>query len=75
MAPSIDLLTAPTLDDNHSTASQCFWNANLPSSQWTEKCPDFLLGLGTKNIGILSGRQEDYRNLGWEEAKELVGES
>lgn len=72
MAPSIDLITASTTNGDYSNIGQHFWNTNLAPSQWLSECPDFLLGLGSKNIGILSGRQEDYRIVGWEEAKELV---
>lgn len=72
MAPSIDVITAPASNGDYGTLGQHFWNNNVPSSQWTQECPDFLLGLGNKNIGILSARQEDYRNITWEEAKNLV---
>lgn len=40
---------------------------------WTEECPDYLLGQGQKNIGILSSRQEDYVCLTWPECKDIVG--
>lgn len=74
MAPSIEVITTSAANGDHAVVGQHFWNANLPSSQWTEECPDFLLGQATKNIGILSGKQEDYHTLEWPEAKELVGE-
>lgn len=52
---------------------QRYWNANVPETSWTDACPDFLVGQGEKNIGILFSKQDDYRNLSWPESKKLVG--
>lgn len=64
--------TPQIIDQGILPINQRYWNANLCQSKWTEKCPDYLLGQGAKNIGILSGRQEDYRNLSWSECQRLV---
>lgn len=73
MPPSIDVV-ATSITGNESLAlRQDFWNANLPQSKWTKNCPDFLIGQGPKNIGILSGKQENYHVLTWEESKTFVG--
>lgn len=50
-----------------------YWNINLPRHLWTEQCPEYLRGQGTKNIEILSTRDEDFQRLSWPEVKELVG--
>jgi len=65
--------TTPSVPEQSSLqVSQRFWNANLPESKWTEECPDFLLGQTQKNISILSGNEDEYHYLTWQESKELV---
>lgn len=73
MAPSIDLIVASDSLDGYSAINELYWNNNLVPSKWTKRCPDYLLGLSVKDIGILSGKQEDYETLSWDEAKRLVG--
>lgn len=73
MAPSIDLIVAWNSLDDKSTINLQYWNNNLVPSKWTKRCPDYLLGLSPKDIGILSAKQEEYQTLSWEEAKGLVG--
>lgn len=52
---------------------QRYWNANMPNDEWTDECPDFLVGQGEKNIQILSGQDRDYHWLSWAECRQLVG--
>lgn len=59
-------------DQNSLPLCQRFWNANLPESKWTEKCPEFLLGQSQKTIGILSSKENEYHCLSWQESKDLV---
>lgn len=59
-------------DQTKTPIGERWWNANLQEAKWTEECPEFLLGEGSKNIGILSSRDEDHRLLSWEESKALV---
>lgn len=73
MAPSIDLIVASDSLGDQSTIDAQYWNNNLVPSKWTKRCPDYLLGLSPKDIGILSGKQEEYQTLSWREAKRLVG--
>lgn len=52
---------------------QLWWNINVPRGQWTSECPEFLVGQGAKNIGILSRSPDaDRRRFNWEEVKELA---
>ncbi|KAK4937490.1 hypothetical protein LTR66_015186 [Elasticomyces elasticus] len=51
---------------------QKYWNNNLPEHLWTETCPEFLIGISSKNVGILSGREENWHNFSWEDCKLLV---
>jgi hypothetical protein len=52
-----------------------YWNVNIPTEMQTAKCPDFLLNLSEKDIGILSTTDEDYQRQSWPEVQELVSES
>jgi hypothetical protein len=52
-----------------------YWNVNVPLERQTAKCPDFLLNLSEKDIGILSTADEDYHRQSWPEVQELVSES
>ncbi|KAK5047785.1 hypothetical protein LTR84_006450 [Exophiala bonariae] len=52
---------------------QYWWNINIPESQWTPECPEFLVGQTAKNIGILSRNpDEDRRRFNWEEVQEFA---
>lgn len=52
-----------------------FWNVNLPRDQWTNTCPDYLLGIDHWDQAQLTVRDEDYTPMSWDEVKDLVGES
>lgn len=65
--------TSPVVPDHSRLPlAQRYWNVNLPEAQWTESCPDYLLGQSQKNINILSSSGAEYRYLSWPESKELV---
>ncbi|EXJ83531.1 hypothetical protein A1O1_07154 [Capronia coronata CBS 617.96] len=49
-----------------------YWNFGLPRDQWTKECPEYLIGIGQKNIGILLSKDEDCHRLSWQEVQELV---
>ncbi|KAL2401466.1 hypothetical protein ABEF93_006355 [Exophiala dermatitidis] len=49
-----------------------YWNRNIPKQQWTEECPEYLVGIGDKNMRIISSREEDCHKLSWPEVQELV---
>jgi hypothetical protein len=53
---------------------QRYWNVNIPESDWTEQCPSYLLNASAKNKEVLSGRDEDFRILNWDEVKQLIGQ-
>jgi hypothetical protein len=52
---------------------QRYWNVNMPESEWTERCPSYLLSATDKNKEVLSGLDDDFRSLNWEEVKQLIG--
>lgn len=49
-----------------------YWNFNLPPSQHTIECPDFLLNLSEKDKGIIGSWDSDYEIVDWSRAQELV---
>lgn len=52
-----------------------YWNTNVPESQRTETCPDFLLGLSPKDLSIVSTRDADYHVLTWEEVRTIAAQN
>ncbi|RMD42223.1 hypothetical protein DV735_g2862, partial [Chaetothyriales sp. CBS 134920] len=49
-----------------------YWNVNVPEDQWTETCPDFLLGISENNQAVLSTRDEDYQPRAWTAVRHLI---
>ncbi|KAJ5574264.1 uncharacterized protein N7459_008691 [Penicillium hispanicum] len=49
-----------------------YWLVNVPRSQWTAECPDFLRDQPPKNIQCLSTPDEDYRRQDWELVQEII---
>lgn len=49
-----------------------YWNVNVPESQRTEECPDFLRNLNPKDLGIISTPDTDYHVMTWEEVRETA---
>ena len=47
--------------------STAYWNVNVPESEWTEECPDFLANLNTKDLGIISTPDSEYHVETWPE--------
>jgi N-acetyl-anhydromuramyl-L-alanine amidase AmpD len=69
--------TPPALvlsNDKSTPIAQRYWNVNVPELQWTEDCPDFLIGISEKNKGQLSIQDAEYPVKTWEEVQELIGE-
>lgn len=52
-----------------------WWNNNQPQSQWTEECPEFLVGQSAKNISILSRSADEERpRFTWEDVQQLASQ-
>ncbi|RAL11993.1 GIG1 family protein [Aspergillus homomorphus CBS 101889] len=49
-----------------------YWLVNIPPSQWTAECPNYLRGISQKNIDILSTPDHLYQRQSWGLVKELV---
>lgn len=43
------------------------WNVNVPESEWTDECPEFLANLNTKDLGIISTPDSEYHIETWPE--------
>ena len=52
--------------------NQPYWVVNLPREQWSETCPDFLLGADARDRKILGTRNEDYTIRSWAEVKDIA---
>lgn len=52
-----------------------WWNANLPPQEWTDQCPDYLIGQTGKNVQIISMSQQDYKIMSWPECQKLVAQN
>lgn len=50
-----------------------YWLVNVPRKDWPSECPPYLIDLSDKDKVILATRDEDYRDLTWNEVKEVVG--
>jgi len=55
--------------------SNLYWNINQPEEQWTEHCPEFLLGQSQRSIEVLSTKNEDFKRLSWLQVEDLVSTS
>lgn len=49
-----------------------YWNVNVPESQWTAECPDFLLNLNPKDLAIISTPDADYQALTWDQVRAIA---
>ena len=49
-----------------------FWHVNVPESQRTPDCPEFLATLNEKDRQIISTPDTQFRSLSWPEVQHLV---
>jgi hypothetical protein len=52
-----------------------YWHVNVPESQRTASCPDFLLNLSPKDLAIISTPDSDYQVLTWEQVRLIIAEN
>ncbi|XXG93885.1 hypothetical protein Hte_000134 [Hypoxylon texense] len=52
-----------------------YWQVNVPESERTEQCPEFLASLSVKDIGIISTPDSEYHVLTWPEVQNIVTEN
>jgi hypothetical protein len=50
-----------------------WFNYNVPKEQWTAKCPESLSSASEKDKGIIGSWNEDFKPMGWEDVKHLIG--
>ncbi|KXG45436.1 Protein of unknown function DUF3605 [Penicillium griseofulvum] len=67
-----DADTALHHDHNLSSESLPYWLVNLPRSQWTAECPNFLRDQSPKNIKCLSTPDHLYTRQNWDQVKEIT---
>ncbi|RWA10486.1 hypothetical protein EKO27_g4620 [Xylaria grammica] len=49
-----------------------YWQVNVPEDERTEECPDFLRAINTKDKGIISTPDAEYRPSSWPEVRKLI---
>lgn len=66
----LDALHPPT----RNTAGVAFWNVNIPQSQWTDECPEYLQYAfkDHKDRGVLLTPDAEYQRQSWDEVRELI---
>lgn len=52
-----------------------YWNVNVPISQHTAECPDFLKTLNQKDLGIISTPDAEYHVLSWPEVQKFIADN
>ncbi|CAG9938064.1 unnamed protein product [Clonostachys rosea f. rosea IK726] len=51
-----------------------YWNMNVPDKDHTEACPNYLLNLSDKDVGILSTPDSQYEIQTWDQVCQFVDE-
>lgn len=49
-----------------------YWHVNVPPSEQTEECPEFLRNLTPKDLGIISTPDAQYHILTWAEVRQII---
>ncbi|KAI1376338.1 hypothetical protein F4677DRAFT_88933 [Hypoxylon crocopeplum] len=52
-----------------------YWQVNVPESERTEDCPEFLSSLSVKDIGVISTPDSEYHVSTWSEVQKIVTEN
>ncbi|KAI0175591.1 hypothetical protein GGR52DRAFT_319046 [Hypoxylon sp. FL1284] len=52
-----------------------YWQVNIPESDRTTKCPEFLANLTVKDVGIISTPDSEYHVATWPEVQNIVAEN
>ena len=60
-------------DDTMPHEEVAWWNYNLPPEQRTKECPVSLRYANEKDRGIIGSLESDFKPMGWEEVKHLIG--
>lgn len=49
-----------------------YWHVNVPPSERTPECPEFLLNLCAKDLSIVSAPDSSYRLQAWPEVRDII---
>ena len=52
-----------------------YWLVNVPKSQWTAQCPDFIANASERDREMLSIPDSQYRRLSWDDVQEIISRS
>jgi hypothetical protein len=58
-----------------TTPQTPYWNINVPPSQHTDTCPDFLLNLPPKDLDIISTPDSAFRPETWPQVQKIIADN
>jgi hypothetical protein len=67
---SSPVITSSRLEMPHGKLE--FWNFNIPPSERTTACPDFLHHVGDKDKRLIGRWDSDYERQSWETVQEII---
>ncbi|KLJ06643.1 hypothetical protein EMPG_09257 [Blastomyces silverae] len=77
ITPLLTTTTAEIVDEKTAITAPAeplpYWLVNVPRSQWSSECPEYLRNLPQKSIKSLSTPDAQYERQSWELVKEIVG--
>lgn len=60
------------MGSNEEAITLPFWQVNVPASECTKECPDFLANLNSKDLAIINTPDSQYHNLSWAEVQQII---
>lgn len=52
-----------------------YWLVNVPKSQWTAKCPEFIANASERDRNMLSIPDSQFHRLSWEDVQEIISKN
>lgn len=52
-----------------------YWLVNVPRSQWTAECPDFIANASERDRNMLSIPDSQFHRLSWDDVQEIISKS
>ena len=59
----------------NSTDGIPFWNVNIPETEWTDHCPEYLAQLDQYDQAQLAVKDDEYQAMSWHEVRDIVRRS
>jgi hypothetical protein len=74
VSPTIEplQLNSDITETENSHLSTLYWNKNIPESEYTRECPDFLTNISAKDQATLSRSEQGYKKLCWRDINRII---